>query len=82
MPTSSRRGLLTEDATKNIADNISYSTDKSVFSDADLIIESIVEEMEMKQTFWGEVELIAEKMLFLQRIPLVWHKRDQLKDKK
>lgn len=53
--------LMTEEEAKNTVKNISYSTDKNVFSDADLIIEAIVEIMEVKQDFWQEVEAIATK---------------------
>lgn len=53
--------LMTEEEAENTVKNISYSTDKNVFSDADLIIEAIVEIMEVKQDFWKEVEGIASK---------------------
>lgn len=53
--------LMTEEEAKNTVKNISYSIDKNVFSDADLIIEAIVEIMEVKQDFWKEVEGIASK---------------------
>jgi 3-hydroxybutyryl-CoA dehydrogenase len=57
-------GIITPDEAKAAVELISYSIDKGVFSDCDLIIEAIVEKMEIKQKFWKEIEDIASKEAF------------------
>lgn len=57
--------IMSKDEIDVVISNISYTTDKQVFKDCDLIIEAIVEKMEIKQLFWEEVEGIAKKDAYL-----------------
>lgn len=57
-------GLLTADQSEAVKSNIIMTTDKECYRDADLVVESIAENMEMKQHFWAEIsELVPEDAL-------------------
>ena len=59
------QGVCTEDESRHIVSRISFSTDKTAtFSRADFVIESIVEHMEAKKTFWAEISrLVADDVV-------------------
>ncbi len=54
-------GMSTEEDSKKVMEKIQYATDKNVFADCDFVIENIVEDMDAKHTFWGEVSSIAKE---------------------
>lgn len=52
-------GLLTEEAAAKTLENIRFSLDKQDYKDCDLLIECIIEKLEVKKSFWKEIEAIV-----------------------
>lgn len=52
--------LMTRQEADETAGRISYHLDKAVLRSADLIVESIVEQLDAKQVFWEQVEALAK----------------------
>lgn len=55
------KGILTKQDSEKIMDNINFSFSKDCFKNADFVVEAIVENMDVKHTFWSEVSEIAPK---------------------
>ena len=53
-------GDLTAQQSAEIISHLSYTMDKQCFADCDLVVESILENLEIKQNFWEEVSKIAK----------------------
>ena len=53
-------GDLTAEQSAEIISHLSYTMDKQCFADCDLVVESILENLEIKQNFWEEVSKIAK----------------------
>ncbi len=54
-------GMATEEESKRVVKKIKYTTDKNVFKDCDFVVETIVEDMDVKHTFWNEISSIAKE---------------------
>ena len=54
-----KMGELSLDESIILRNRLSHSTDIDSFSDCDLVVESIVEKLEIKQAFWKEVSAIV-----------------------
>lgn len=51
--------IFTKQDSENIMGNISFTCSKDCFKDADFVVEAIVENMDIKHSFWSEVSEIA-----------------------
>ena len=57
-------GILSPEESAAVRSAIRMTTDKSVYADADLVVENIAEDLEIKRAFWAEVsELVPETAL-------------------
>lgn len=57
-------GILTPESSQKAQAKISYTTEKACFADCCLVVESIAENMEVKQQFWSEISrLVPENAL-------------------
>ena len=55
-----KSGDLTAQQSADIVSRLSYTMDKQCFATCDLVVESILENLEIKQKFWAEVSRIAK----------------------
>ena len=54
-------GLIGEEASGQLQESLRFTTDRSAFRNCGLVVESIVERLEVKQSFWREVSELAGK---------------------
>lgn len=54
-----KMGELTSEESEKLQARLSHSVDKNVFADCDLVVESVIEKLEIKQSFWAEVSRIV-----------------------
>lgn len=58
------QGALTQEESRDLVQQIRYTTEKEVFTRADFVLEAIVEKMAVKHSFWSEVsELVGEDVV-------------------
>ncbi len=58
-------GIISRGQAAETRDRILMTTDKAVFADACLVVESIAEDMGIKQEFWREISLLASEEALL-----------------
>lgn len=63
--TLTENGIVSTEESERIKNAIVYSTDKAVFSDAQLVVESIVENLEAKQSFWASISALVPEHALL-----------------
>ncbi|MGB5823037.1 MAG: 3-hydroxyacyl-CoA dehydrogenase family protein [Proteocatella sp.] len=63
--TSVNKGILSQTESDKILENISFTCSKDCFKDADMVVEAIVENMDVKHSFWSEVSEISPEKAIL-----------------
>ncbi len=60
--TSVEKEILTSKESEELINRISFTCEKADFKNADLVVEAIVENLDIKHKFWGEIsEIVSEK---------------------
>jgi 3-hydroxybutyryl-CoA dehydrogenase len=54
-------GIVTQEESEKLLSRIQYSSDVSCFSNADFVVEAILEKLDIKHKFWEEVSSIVPK---------------------
>ncbi|MEA5083649.1 MAG: 3-hydroxyacyl-CoA dehydrogenase family protein [Lachnospiraceae bacterium] len=57
--------ILSPDESKQLVSNISFSNNKECFKTADVVIETIAENMEVKHSFWKEISSVVKEEAIL-----------------
>ena len=60
-----REGLLTEEDARQMSRCLSMTTEKAAFAQADLVVENIKEDMEVKKEFWEETSRMTKESALL-----------------
>lgn len=63
--TSVEKGILTQTQSDELLSNIKFTCEKDCFKKADLVVEAIIENIDIKHSFWKEVSEIAPKEAIL-----------------
>lgn len=63
--TLTKEGIITPEVSQKIYSLIHYSTAKDCFKDCDLVVECIVENLDIKKSFWYEISRIVPKEAML-----------------
>ena len=63
--TAIEEGVITAADSDGLLSRIAFATEKSVFSVADLIVEAILEDLQIKHDFWREISRIAPEDIVL-----------------
>jgi len=57
--------IITKEQSETALENISFTTSDDCFSDCDLVVESIVEDMEKKKEFWSKISALCPENALL-----------------
>ena len=67
MTTLAEEGEITPEVKDHIIDSLSYTTDKQAFADCDLVVESIIENLDIKKSFYAEISKIVRPDTIIEK---------------